>query len=312
MSVFDRLVGRGVSRFNDEEVERLIDSAASPTADEQDTAMEHHYDLREAREAANIQVDLPTLTADAMGATEFLSAVLAGSELVDDVPLKSALLKLALTAWLSIAEELGSQGHEWQEIRPIFDEIFRDTPPEIREATWQFFMRTSFVVSVAIGTTEMFAVSGLSAAARGLAEDPDILVSAALDFMITLIWTQLRLAGYPSRIRATYERHDRHLMVSDLLRTVAMGQYLSPYTSSADVQDLERFLLDVMAPSSGGAASADRSRERSRIQNRLRTERSLHREDEQGRTLVDQNSGPWIGFRLRTELSGMVMSTDLQ
>ena len=211
---------------------------------------------------------------------------------MDDVPLKAQLLKAALKGWNAIAEELGSQGHEWLDIRPLFDEIFGDVPSEELLVIWQFFMRTSLVISVSFGTTELLAVSGLGAAIRSFDEDEEILQSPALDFMVTLLSSELKLKGYAKRIRATYDRHSRHLVVSDLLRTLAMAQYLSPHTNQREVSELERFLLDIMASSATGQGSVQRrSSERSKLQTRLRSERGLHRDDAYG-TIWSMRSWP--------------------
>ena len=106
--------------------------------------------------------------------------------------------------------------------------------------------------------------------------------------MLTLLYAELELTGYVDRLRAMYERHKGHLMVSDLSRTLAMSKYLSPQTSQAEIQELERFLVDAMTPSAGGPDAVQRrSSDRSRVQTRLQAERSRHRGDSYGAGLVD-------------------------
>ena len=124
-SVFDQLLGEGISGFSEEQVEDLLRRAAPPSAEERERAMEEHYEYREMVEAASIGLELPFPTRDAIGACAFLSDVLAGSELVADVALKTSILRDSLRGWTAIAEELGAQGHEWTAIRPLFNEILR-------------------------------------------------------------------------------------------------------------------------------------------------------------------------------------------
>lgn len=288
ISVFDQLLGRGFANADDDDIERLIELAAPPSNEQQEQSLEQHYEFREVTEAADLSIDILEVTKDALGATGFLSTVLAGSELVDDVPLKADLLKEALRGWNAIAEELGQQGHEWIAIRPLFDEIFGDVPPDARSVLWQFFMRTSLVVSTALAVTGTLAVRGLGAAMRSLSEDPDIIGSASLDFMLTLLYAELELDGWVERLKDMHQRHRGHLMVSDLSRMLAMSKFLSPQTRLSDVAELEKFLLDVVASSAGGPDAVQRrSSERSRMQTRLRDERSRHRDDAYGSGIVD-------------------------
>jgi predicted MPP superfamily phosphohydrolase len=288
VSLFDLLIGMGITKFGDEEIERLLAIASPKTASEQDHALEQHYEYREVREAAPLSFDLPTPTRDAIGASSFLSAVLAASELVDDVPLKIRLLKDSLRGWNAIAEELGQQGHEWISVRPLFDEVFKDVAESERETFWQFFMRTSLVVATAFGVAGTLGVRGLSAAVRALDSDEEIRSSPSLDFMLTLLFAELGLDGHIERFRATYDRHRDHLVVTDLIRTLATARYLSPHTKHANVQKLEHFLLDAMIPSpTGGTSVQDRSTRRSQLQTRLRAERARHRSDPIGAGLID-------------------------
>ncbi len=288
ISIFDQLLSKGFANADDDEIERLIEAASPPSSEQQEHYLEQHYEYREVTEAAEISIDVLEVTKDALGATGFLSTVLAGSELVSDVPLKADLLKRVLQGWNAIAEELGQQGHEWASIRPLFDEIFGDVPPNERTILWQFFMRTSLVLSTALAVTGTLAVRGLSAAMRALTDDPEILNSPALDFMLTLLYTELELDGYVERLRDMHQRHRGHLMVSDLSRTLAMSKYLSPRTRQTEVSALERFLLDSVAPSAGGPAAVQRrSSERSRMQTRIRDERGRHRGDDYGSGVVD-------------------------
>lgn len=281
---FDQMTGVS-SEQSDDDLDRMMQASAPRSTEEVEAALDEHFDALEVQGASEIQVEIPTATAVAIQATGFLSKVLAGSELIDDVPMKAEFLKHCLQGWGAMAEELGSRPIEWETMRSFFDRIFPDFDVERREIVWQFFVRISVVFSVGMAITGILGSKGLGAALRMLSDDDEINESPIMSLYVTLLFCSLNLEGCADVIEATYKRHAKHILVRDLMRSLAMTRYLSPATADAEASTLERFLVGASTERISGVGP--RSEARSRTQTKLRNERSKHRHDEVGAGLVE-------------------------
>lgn len=287
--LFDFLVGAGARPIDAEELDRRIKAVEPKSPEEREKELDSHYDLREIADSQPSTLsELPTLTLEAIQQTALLSNVLAGSELVSDVDMKTAYLKRTLMAWGAIAEVLGARTSDWDSLRFFFNDAFADMESRRQELAWPLFVRVSVILHTAVSISGVMASAGLGAAIRRLADDDDIMASPTYSLYLAILFVELGLPGYIEQLVRTYDRHNRHGFLADLSRMIALTRYISPATSDSDAQKLLNFLTDASEGEQVGREGVrQRSAHRSKFQTRLRGERARHQRDLVGEGLVE-------------------------
>jgi len=273
------------------DVDALETELRSSTPRPKEQIEQEKDDLHEDREltySAEPELQFPETTIEMMHATVFLSMVLAGSELVDDVELKTSLLKRAIMAWGSLADELGKRSTSWAELRSYFDGMFEAENDERQEAIWKQFVHISSVFAAGSMMSTIMNSQGLGAALRRLAQDAQITSSATNALYVMMLFVQMKLDGYVEQIILTSKLHPRHPVVFDLTRMQAIRICLDPATPHSDANRLMSFVADIsVQASSGPSVVVQRSADRSRLIAALRTARDRHRLDPMGSNLVE-------------------------
>jgi predicted phosphodiesterase len=285
---FDRVVGPSAGPLDGEDLERLIADVRPKPDIEAEKDRDDYQDYREMVDAAPPEWELPDDTLEAFASIALLSTVLSGSELVDDVDLKTELTKEALMSWASLAEEMSQLTLGWDYLREVFDEWFPEFEEADRDRVWDLFKRFSVMMSTAMTMASTLGSSGLAASVRRLGNDAEITSSATYSLYLSFLFTELQLTGYPQQLKAVFERHRSNPVIADVVRTMALARYVSPATPDRDAAVLLDFLSEALGTGATGRdAVQTRSREKSALMTKLRAERSRHRGDAIGADIIE-------------------------
>lgn len=287
-SSFDLLQSKDISPMDDSELDQRIDDVRPKSREETNRELSEYYENREISEHTSPEWILPAETAEALHATLFLSFVLSGSELVDDVELKTEFAKRAIMAWGALAEDLGTRTEDWEALRNFFEELFPEGTEQRRDAMWAVFVRISAMISTAVTMTNVLGTSGLGAAIRSVADDESIASSPTYSLFVTMLFSELNLNGYVKQLERTFTRHRKHVVVSDVTRMMALARFMSPSTPDHEANELVTFLADAMAASPPARDSVRaRARRRSSFIQKLKTKRAQHSRDSVGSNLIE-------------------------
>jgi predicted MPP superfamily phosphohydrolase len=201
-------------------------------------------------------------TLDFLPAVSLLSEVLASSELVDDVEMKTELLKQAVHGWsvaiviMTVREDQTSWLHD----------LFQDTMPEEALGLLDWLVGVTVTFAVSATAAGLLGRSQLDGAISNALEDEAFLTATAPALITTLIGARYRRPGWVDDLRRLQEDHGgQHPYVRELIRAVAIGSYHMESISDQDAAALEDFIAGIAVKASPGQPSVQ---ERARIRSR--------------------------------------------
>lgn len=265
---------------------KLLLTTAPPDHDR----VERELDAADDRSEHGISVvaafKLPSALERMCRAVLLLSDVLRSSELVDDVSLKEAALRLAVHGWglvevvVAVVEDQAHLLHE------LFSDTLKaegfdgDPSPIIDDlvTTW-IALLTAFMAAGSLMSPH------LAAALPSLLRDAKFMKSSAHALFTTLLASQLETRHWPELLVRLYEQHRRHPVARDFARNWALILYRESRGTPEELKKLEEFLADVYTE---GKRARGREAVLKRAQARNDVIRQLRESTSQSRTLAGQ------------------------
>lgn len=247
------------ARLDDEQLDLLYDQveAAPPNSGE--------------------DLPLPPLL-DALGrATSLIGSVLRSSELVDDVPLKSEVLKRVLHGWSLLCIVTALREDQTSELRDRLRGIFLDEDADPSDID-RFDRLTELLLVLMMVIFACGAVGSqhLRRVLERVLDDEAFMASSGHALFATMTYCHLGFSGWPDRLTALYDRHRGQPLVGELARTYALMAYLQRRAAGLDEQRLETFLVKTHASAptgTGATAIVQRGASRSALVAQLRKSR---------------------------------------
>jgi hypothetical protein len=225
-------------------------------------------------------------------AAGFLANVLRNSELVDDIVLKTEVLKTIIDEWsvftvmAAVREDqeafLRDSVMEWAEELAVGETVDLDAVARFIELILVFI--TVLAAQMSLGTIH------LEGTVTRLIDDEEFMASSAHALLVTMLYAAIGAPNWPDRMSDLYEKHRDHPVVAELVRTYALAMYRLGGLPENDTTKLESFLADTYAgvPESlpGPARTLARNENRSRVLQELR----------RARRRVERRQGPASGL----------------
>lgn len=280
VEMFDRVRTRPGWSEDEPDFERLKKAVAEAGRVEpmDDDQLDVFYDHVEApRETSTADLGLPPLLTALAPAAGLLGTVLRSSELVDDVALKSEVLKHALHAWSLVAIVAALREDQTAEVRERFrEEMLGAGADQADVDRFERFMELLLVLMLVMAASASIGSRHLELVLEDVLDDQEFMGDSAHAVFATMLAAHLGMRGWPKRLQALYERHRGHPLVVELARNYALMAYLGHRVSGTEEQDLENFLVDshVGVPrGSGATAIVQRGQTRSALVAQLRKTR---------------------------------------
>ncbi len=271
--VVDAFDGLGFSE-TESDVDQQIAGHQPRDPDIWDAELEEHYERRERSVATDQQFELLEETALAGASTILLAQVLSASELVDDLPLKTRLLKAAITSMAALADEIGQQLQSWQGLRSAFDQWFPDEDDSTREQRWTMFLRVTSVLATSYGMAGILGSKALAASVRSLSDDAEIRRSATHSLYVARLFVSLGMSGVEKVLEQTYKDHSSNPLVSVIIQNLALECYFSPETDVSNSNDILNLLADIhVAGNTGTRGVQSRDQVRGPYMTKLRNQK---------------------------------------
>jgi hypothetical protein len=257
-----------------------------PSFSEMERRRDEMYEDMEVQAAANgtapAQPSEAEEGADLLAAVGLLSEVIARSELVDDVELKTELTREAIRGWALALVLLVAREGQTNLLHEIFESISEPLDPDSAREVERFkrwlnqFIGTIMTIVVVGRAGAVLGISQLDGPVQALQEDADFMASAAHALLITRMVIDYRQDGWVDRLRSLREAHGKHPMVGEVIWAWAMTSYLRRDVDPVDESALAALLADIVAEgthASGPNVVQERATAKSRALQQLRDKR---------------------------------------
>jgi hypothetical protein len=227
-------------------------------------------------------------------AARFVGGVLRNSELVDDLDLKTSVVKTVLSDWsIFVVMAAVREDQESVLLEMIMENaernqgaepVDRDAVARVVELILVFI--TVLAVQGSLGTIHLEGTVALAL------DDDEFMASTAHALFATMLYVAIGAPDWPDRMSALYDRHREHPVVAELVRTYALTMYRLGQLSGSEEPKVEAFLVEAFAgqpqAAPGPVRTVVRSEQRSRAIEQLRgAKRSAQRRKSPSRALDD-------------------------
>jgi hypothetical protein len=252
--------------------------APAESPDLLDKRLNEMYEQLEMDDVTPSSRKLPERTSDLLSAVALLSVVLAGSELVDDVTLKTQLLKDSIEAWSIASDILNSDPERVASLRQMLEQFFPGAEDEdlaARDRMLDALTQITITLGLGFGAATILDTPGLGVAAEGVVADDEFMSSPVRALYATLLYSELGLPDWPDKLRDLVYRHRAHRITADLVQTMALYHYFLPGTPDNQARKLENLIADLVSGSTTGREGVqERSAARSKLLAQLQRERT--------------------------------------
>lgn len=255
-----------------EEMEVRSSVGSEPADDSADRGGSRPEDLQAAELAQALEF-LP--------AVGMLSEVLASSELVDDMALKTELLEACIRGWsLAIVMLAVREGLD-NSFRALFEDAYAELAPQDAEGADEFREFVDWVVGLALTLAFSLTVAGrlgvhqLDGSIRANIENSELMEASAPALLLRLVAARAQTDEWVAGLRSLLERHGTSPFIRRIVHVFSLWLYHAPSTSEHDLGLLEGFLADITAARTGSGPTAvqDRAAARSRALQELQKSR---------------------------------------
>jgi hypothetical protein len=257
-----------------------------PSFSEMERRRDEMYEEMEVQAAANgtprAQRSKPKEGTDLVTAVGLLSEVIARSELVDDVELKTELTREAIRGWALALVVMAVREGQTNLLHEIFQSISEPEDPDSVKEVEKFnrwlnqFIGTIMTIVVVGRAGAVLGIPQLDGPVRALLDDADFMASAAHALLTTRLVIDYRQDGWVDRLRSLRDAHGKHPIVGEVIWAWAMVSYLRRDLDPADESALVSFLADITAEGThagGPNVVQKRAAARSRALQQLRDKR---------------------------------------
>jgi hypothetical protein len=259
-----------------ESLRRRLESAPQEPAEEEvDEQMDAYYDQLDFEASS----DAPLHPVDTVWqAAKLLGRVLRNSELVDDLDLKTDVLRSVITDWslftVMAAVREDQEGFLRERLSEIAEEI--SGQPVDRDALARAVdLILVFVSAIALQST--LGTIHLERTVDRVLADEDFMSSTAHALLASMLYAAVGAPDWPDRLRTLYQRHRNHPVVAEVVRTYALALYRFGWLTEDEVPRVEELLADIYAGepigARGHARAIARMQERSRVLRELKRRR---------------------------------------
>jgi hypothetical protein len=215
----------------------------------------------------------PEGVARVLAAVGLLSSVVASSELVTDAPLRTELLKTAISGWGIAAVEMLKQEERTRQLLKLFQRAFLKAPDEKDTQVLDKVVRIAVMVGVLIFVLSSLGSRQIESLLASVLLDDDFMAGSVNALVAVWLAANLRMSGWVEELRKLYRRHHKHAFIRELALSIAVAACQAPTTSDQDALALEAFLQEIYGNAAKGGVKA-RQATVSRVQARLRRQRS--------------------------------------
>jgi hypothetical protein len=221
-----------------------------------------------------------------------LGAILRNSELVDDVQLKTEVLKAVLDDWgvfavMAAVKEDREGAVAEQVVRLLQDrtdgEVDREAVARMIDLLIVFM--TVIVVQSSLSTVH------LEGTVRRVLDDDEFMSTTVHALLTTFLYAALGADDWPERMQTLYQTHVGHPVVAELITTYSLAMYRMEALTEGETTKLEAFLGDVYAgdaiAASGISRSMAQAQRRDRAIKRLRRQRLIDKARGHGQARFD-------------------------
>lgn len=225
-------------------------------------------------------------------ASNLAASVLQSSELVEDVQLRSEVMREVIAGWavmtvlFAMEEDMTRGLHELME--PLFaaieDEGERNSRIE-HEARLVVVSLMSLSLYVEVGSIHHEAVLS------SLLNDDEFMAQTAYALFASMLYAMLHFPGWPKRLSELYDRHGHHPIVSEVVRRWTLQEYHSDDLPEAVADAVEDLLVKILTPDVP-VKMRKRAAQGSKVREDLRDARVKYRWGRRDATPDDEDEGP--------------------
>jgi len=281
VKMFDLIKDRPGWSKDDPDTESLrrrleIPPPEEPAEEELDEQIDAYHDRLDFDEVADTErhpVDTAWETAG------LLANVLRNSELIDDLELKTQVLKTVIGDWslfiVMAAVREDQEGYIRERLAGIAPRSSGEEVVAVEVMARLVDLLLVFISVVAVQSA-LGTVHLEGTVVRAL-EDEEFMSSTAHALLTTMLYAAIGAPDWPERLAVLYHRQREHPVVAEIARTYALATYQYAGLSDAELPKIEQFLADVYAKEPvavpGYARALARNQERSKVLDQLRKSR---------------------------------------
>lgn len=223
---------------------------------------------------------LPEELAELLEALDFLSEILAASELVDDAALKLKMLRRVLSSSAKAYDSMGIESAKVELLKSVISGRLEHEGKNPSADTVETMSRIVLTFAGGFFLASRLNSPGLGVSVQRLLDDPEFMSSPSQALYAALLNCKLRPDDWAKRLIAVHEEHGRTSIIGEVTRSLIIGFSFSPSVGVEDSSLLQNCIADEAADGvkAGQHAVARRSEARSDVLSRLRNER-LRRKD---------------------------------
>jgi hypothetical protein len=223
---------------------------------------------------------LPDDLGDLLEALDFLSEILAASELVDDAALKLRMLRRVLSASAKAYDSMGIESAKVDLLKSVIAGRLENEGKDPSADTVERMSRVVLTFAGGFFLADRLNSPGLGVSVQQLLDDPEFMSSPSQALYAALLNCKLRPDDWAKRLVAVHEEHGRTSIIGEVTRSMIIGFSFSPSVGDEDSSLLQNCIADEAAHGikDGQGAVARRSAARSDVLGRLRTERLLRKD----------------------------------
>ncbi|MFD8508590.1 metallophosphoesterase [Streptomyces sp. NPDC059687] len=216
-----------------------------------------------------------TKFADFSESLDLMAAVLRNSELVQDIPLKNAVLRDALSGHAEFAAILSADMYKFFASLDLVEKIVRSSgasEDEVDEVVERIALLTPVLAAWASMANSMASSRLVQSVSRAMA-DNSFIEDPGQALMGVMLAQQMRHPEWVKFARTVVERHGDRKVIVQMIRITTMLIYMDPSTPPRRERELEELISSAMVAMRSFPDNRVRGEVRARIARELRTRR---------------------------------------
>ncbi|MFE7792515.1 metallophosphoesterase [Streptomyces sp. NPDC057460] len=216
-----------------------------------------------------------TKFADFTESLDLMSSVLRNSELVQDIPLKNAVLRDSLNGYAAFAAMLSGDMRKFFASSDLVEEVVRSSgAPEddVREIVERIMLLTPVLAAWASMSSSIASNRLVQAVSRAMV-DTSFTDEPGQALMGALLAQQMNHPDWVKFAKSVVERHGERKVILEIIRIRALGTYMEPSTPPGRQRELEDLVSSAVMATRSFPNNRVRGEVRARISRELRERR---------------------------------------